>query len=271
MSGKSGLGEAGAALLRGRLARIVARHGGDLSELVHIALEDGREAMVKNGPAPDAEGEMLEAIAAAGAPAPKVIAMNGDVLVMEVLEEGGGAHSASASLGRALKTLHAERGERYGWHRDFAFGRVAIENGWADDWPAFWGERRLLTSVRHVDARLARRLESLAADLSNRLPARPAASLLHGDMWAGNVVAAGGEVTGLVDPASYYGHAEVDLAMLTLFGGPCEAFFEAYGPLEPGHEERRPIYQLWPALVHLRLFGSGYRSMVERFLSAAGV
>jgi len=265
------LGEAGAALLGGRLARTVARHGGDLSELVHIALQDGREVIVKNGPAPDAEGEMLQAIAASGAPVPKVLAMSEDVLVMEVVEEAGGLRSASASLGRALSTLHSARGERYGWHRDFAFGRVAIENGWSENWPAFWGERRLLTSLPHVDGRLGRRLEKLAADLANRLPERPHPSLLHGDMWAGNIVASGSEVTGLIDPACYYGHGEVDLAMLTLFGGPGEAFFDAYGPLEPGHRERRHIYQLWPALVHLRLFGSGYHSMVDRLLSASGV
>jgi fructosamine-3-kinase len=117
---------------------------------------------------------------------------------------------------------------------------------------------------------LARRVEALAADLHNRLPARPAPALLHGDLWGGNILAAGDRVSGLIDPACYYGHAEVDLAMLGLFDQPGAAFTEAYGAPEPGHDERSAIYRLWPALVHLRLFGPGYRPMVDRLLDAIG-
>ena len=81
---------------------------------------------------------------------------------------------------------------------------------------------------------------------------------------------AGDRVSGLIDPACYHGHTEVDLAMLGLFDQPDAAFYEAYGLLEPGHDERTAIYRLWPALVHLRLFGAGYRPMVERLLQATG-
>jgi fructosamine-3-kinase len=70
----------------------------------------------------------------------------------------------------------------------------------------------------------------------------------------------------LIDPACYHGHAEVDLAMLTLFDAPPGEFWDAYGPLEPGWEDRRDAYQLFPALVHLRLFGSGYAALVDRLL-----
>jgi fructosamine-3-kinase len=82
---------------------------------------------------------------------------------------------------------------------------------------------------------------------------------------------AGDRVSGLIDPACYHGHTEVDLAMLGLFDQPDAAFYEAYGLLEPGHDERTAIYRLWPALVHMRLFGAGYRPMVERLLQATGV
>lgn len=83
-------------------------------------------------------------------------------------------------------------------------------------------------------------------------------------------MARGDRVSGLIDPACYHGHAEVDLAMLALFGRPGPAFHDNYGALEPGAEDRLPVYQLWPALVHLRLFGAGYRGLVERCLNAAG-
>jgi len=264
------LAETGAALIGGTLRRTEALSGGSLSQIVRIALADGREAIVKNGPSPRIEAAMLKAVAASGAPAPAVLGVSDEALVLELLPNGGALHDAWASLGTALATLHLVTGERYGWAEDYAFASLAIENGWADDWPRFWAERRLLVHLARIPSSLARRVEALAADLPHRLPARPAPSLLHGDMWGGNVLVAGTRVSGLIDPACYYGHSEVDLAMLTLFDHPDAAFYDAYGPLEPGHEERLTIYRLWPALVHLRLFGSGYRGMVERFLSEVG-
>jgi len=267
----SALAEAGATLIGGVIRRAEALPGGSLSQIVRITLTDGREAIVKNGPAPRTEAAMLKAIAASGAPAPAVLGMNDEVLVIELVPAGGALHDVWTSLGAALATLHRVKGKRYGWAENYAFASLAIENGWADDWPRFWAERRLLVHLTHLPPVLARRIEALAADLANRLPERPAPSLLHGDMWGGNVLVDGNRVSGLIDPACYYGHGEVDLGMLTLFDRPGVQFYNAYGPLEPGHEERLTIYRLWPALVHLRLFGSGYRPMVERFLSDAGV
>jgi fructosamine-3-kinase len=102
------------------------------------------------------------------------------------------------------------------------------------------------------------------------LPAHPDAALLHGDLWGGNILVAQGRVTALIDPACYYGHAEIALAMLCLFDHPDPAFTGAYGAAAPGQADRRPIYQLFPALVHLRLFGQAYRGLVERLLTEAG-
>lgn len=177
---------------------------------------------------------------------------------------------AWADLGVNLAPLHAFRGARYGWDGDYAFGPVAIENGWCDDWPAFWAERRLRPALAHIPRDLACRVAALADDLPCRLPTRPEASLLHGDLWSGNVLVEGGRITGLVDPACYYGHAEVDLTMLSLFDRPSAAFVGSYGTPQAGQERRAPIYALWPALVHLRLFGAGYWPLVERLLTQAG-
>ncbi|GAA0267892.1 putative ketoamine kinase [Methylorubrum aminovorans] len=245
--------------------------GGDLSPCLRLRLADGRDVVAKSGPAPREEARMLAAIAASGAPAPAVLAADETVLVLECLPATGTGQQAEADLGRVVARLHVTEGPRYGWHADYAFGSVAIENGWGDDWPAFWRERRLLCHAGHLPASLFRRVERLADDLTNRLPERPRAALLHGDLWGGNVLYAGERVSGLIDPACYHGHAEVDLAMLSLFGRPGPAFHAAYGTLEPGAAERAPIYKLWPALVHRRLFGAGYDGMVEGVLEAAGV
>ncbi|WP_027173356.1 fructosamine kinase family protein [Methylobacterium sp. 10] len=260
------LAERGAALLGRRLARAEPVSGGSLSGLVRIVLDDGSASIVKDGPDPLAEAGMLRAIHAAGIPAPEVFAADARTLVIEPLPAAGG--NADTDLGRVVGRLHAVTGDRYGWHGDYAFGAVRIDNNGSEDWPGFWAERRLLCHAPHLDAALRRRIEDLAARLPGRLPARPRPALLHGDLWSGNILTDGGRVSGLIDPACYHGHAEVDLAMLSLFGAAGPAFREAYGEAEPGLAERRAIYQLWPALVHLRLFGSGYRSMVEALLDA---
>jgi fructosamine-3-kinase len=265
------LAEAAAALLGGTLQNAQPVHGGCLSQIVRITLSDGREAIVKEGGAPRVEAAMLRAIAATSAPAPQVFAEADGILVMEAMPANGSLANAWGSLGKALATLHAATENACGWADDCAFSTVAIENSWMKNWPSFWAERRLLPNCSHVASPLARRIEALAADLPNRLPELPAPSLLHGDLWGGNILAAGNEVTALIDPACYYGHGEVDIAMLNLFDGPSPAFYDAYGALEPGWKERLFIYQLWPALVHVRLFGSGYRPMVERLLSQSGV
>ena len=264
------LAEDAAAMLGGALRDAQPVHGGCLSEILLITLDDGRKAIVKSGGAPRIEAAMLRAMAASGAPVPEVFADSGGILVMEAMPTGGGLANAWASLGKALAQLHAAKGTACGWPGDYAFSTVGIENGWMKSWPAFWAGRRLLVNCPHVAPALGRRIEALAADLKNRLPELPAPSLLHGDLWGGNILASGNEVTALIDPACYYGHGEVDIAMLNLFDGPSPAFYNTYGALEPGWKERLVIYQLWPALVHIRLFGSGYRSMVERLLSAAG-
>ena len=225
---------------------------------------------MKSGPAPQTEAAMLKAIAASGAPAPAVLAVSGEVLVLEVVPAGGSLSGAWADLGSVAARLHSAKGQSYGWPEDYAFGPVPIANAQADSWPLFWAERRLLPHCGHIAPAMARRVEALAADLPNRLPAHPSPALLHGDLWGGNVLAANGRVSALIDPACYYGHAEVDIAMLELFDSPSPSFFEAYGALEPGYRERLVIYRLWPALVHLRLFGDTYRPLVLRLLAEAG-
>ncbi len=255
------LGEIGA-----EAVRVTPLQGGDLSQVVRVECSDGRALVAKTGALVAREARMLAALSRAGAPVPEVLALSGQVMLLEALEEAPARLEGWAALGVALARLHARRGADYGWDEDYAFGSVTIDNGPAADWPDFWARRRLLAAPEALPADLRARLEALTARLSDILPARPAPALLHGDLWQGNVLFAPGRAF-LIDPACYYGHSEVDLAMLTLFGRPPEAFWQAYGPLAPGWQARRAAYQLWPALVHLRLFGSGYLPMVEGLLA----
>lgn len=250
---------------------VLPLHGGDLSDVYRLTLRSGRQVVAKTGGLVAAEARMLRAIRSAGAPAPSVLGQRNNVLVLEALKETSSTDAGWHALGAGLRQLHDVTGTRFGWPEDYAFGTVRIENAETDNWPVFWAERRLLTSVSAVPPGLARRLEHLATRLPELLPRRPPAALLHGDLWTGNALFGPDGTAHLIDPACYFGHAEVDLAMLQLFGTPGPGFFDEYVAPEPGAGDRRAIYQLWPALVHLRLFGSGYLGMVDSRLSAVGV
>lgn len=268
----AGLALAAESLLDEAPARVRVLSGGDLSQVLALEMVDGRQLVAKNGPAPRVEADMLRALAVTGIPVPRVVAANDDALLMEWVDGHDPVSGCWPDLGTQLRRLHGhpQPQGRYGWSQAFGFGALAIDNAWHGDWPAFWAERRLAPFLSQLPPPLARRVASLAADLHNRLPATPRASLLHGDLWTGNVMARGDRVAALIDPACYLGDGEVDVAMLQLFGAPGDAFFDQYGTLAAGAPPRLAIYRLWPALVHLRLFGSGYRARVEEQLRSAG-
>lgn len=251
--------------------RIELLAAGSLSEVLLLRWPDGRRSVAKSGPATRVEADMLRALAAAGAPAPAVEAVHDGLLLLDHVENDGAfTDRAWGDLGTRLRALHGCASSSYGWTSDYALGSVPLDNRQSSDWPRFWAEQRLVPTARLLDRHLAERVERLCERMADLLPASPPAALLHGDLWTGNILVRGGKLAGMIDPACHHGDAEVDLAMLDLFGSPGEAFHEAYGPLEPGWRERLPIYQLFPALVHLRLFGSGYAGMVERLLLRLG-
>ena len=247
------------------------RLAGDLGGATRIELADGRVIVAKQGERAGAEAAMLEALRDGGAPAPRVLHHERDLLLMEHVEaDGSRGDDAWRDLARVLETLHAPREGAYGWDADHAFGPLAIRNPRTGNWARFWGENRLACHAPFVGSALGTRLEALAARLGDLVPDQPPAALLHGDLWGGNILFGAGRVVALIDPACYIGHREVDVAMLTLFDHPPEAFLGSLS-LEAGWRERLPIYRLWPLLVHLRLFGSGYRDAVKRALDACGM
>ena len=251
-----------------RLERLA---GGDLSEVLLVARPDGQRVVAKGGPAVGTEAAMLRVLAGAGVPVPAVEGEHEGVLLLEHIENDGVfSPKAWADIGRLLNVLHGRRGEAYGWPVDYSLGTVALDNRQRSDWPGFWGEQRLSAAASLLDRPWRERIERLAVRVDELLPTEPSPSLLHGDLWTGNILVRDGRLAALIDPACYHGHAEVDLAMLTLFAEPPDEFWTAYGPLDPGWRERLPLYQLFPAVVHLRLFGAGYSAMVERLLAALG-
>ena len=201
-------------------------------------------------------------------------------LLLEYVPQGSPAPDYAEHLGDALSALHEAREGPYGWHRSNYIGSLPQVNTTMDDWPAFWWAERLepQLALARDNGRPGGRDRHWAA-LESKLPAllehaeEDGRSLLHGDLWSGNVYPGPDGWPVLVDPAVYRGHREVDLAMTELFGGFPEAFYAAYEhrrPLTDGYREvRRPVYQLYPLLVHVNLFGGSYVNGAEGALQKA--
>jgi len=211
-------------------------------------------------------------------------------LLLEWVEPGRPASDHDERLGRGLARLHASRAgpslEGAGWPRPGWIGSLPQDNTPARDWATFWRDRRLEPQCRLArDAGLlagndAHLLDRLLGSVDAALPAAEdhGPHLLHGDLWGGNAYADAEGRPVLVDPATYRGHGEVDLAMMELFGGFGSRVRDAYADLQPVPEAyaayRRDLYQLYYLLVHLNLFGSSYlagsRSAARRVVAAVG-
>jgi fructosamine-3-kinase len=262
--------------------------GGDINQAHAVALADGRQVFVKtNAPAPrtmfPAEARGLGWLAEAGAlRVPRVLAVSASegvgpsFLALELIEPGPPARDFHEALGRGLAALHRTGAPAFGLDHDNFIGRLPQSNGEVTgEWADFFRERRLEPQLkRAVDGgRASARMRQGFDQLFDRLPdlvgAPEPPSRLHGDLWGGNLMCDADGAPCLIDPAVYGGHREVDLAMMRLFGGFGSRVFAAYeeaAPLPDGHAERVPLYQLYPLLVHVNLFGGSYVGAVESAL-----
>jgi len=260
--------------------------GGCIAAVHKLEMPDGAPLVAKLGAEAaqiECEAWMLRYLAEhTRLPVPGVVHAAGDLLIMEWLPGGDGlSEAAQDHAAELLAALHATKGPAFGLARDTLIGGLHQPNPNTNSWIAFFRDHRLLYMARvaHESGRLPsamyRRIEGLAERLDALLdePDRPA--LIHGDMWTGNVLVHGGRISGFVDPAIYYADPEIELAFSTLFGTFGEPFFRRYGeirPLRPGFfEVRRDLYNLWPLLVHVELFGAAYLSGIERVLSRHGL
>lgn len=262
--------------------------GGDINDAFRVHLSDGRCAFVKqNLSAPrimfPREARGLAFIDEAKAlRVPEVLAVSKEdddgpaFLALAYLVSGPRQPGFDEALGRGLAALHRFGTPSFGLDYGNFIGSLPQRNRAWPSWHEFYQHERLQPLLDRAlaqglaEAALAHKFDKLYAKLADLCgPPEPPARL-HGDLWGGNLHVDEDGAPVLIDPAVYGGHREIDLAMMKLFGGFGADVFAAYReayPLASGHADRIPLYQLYPLMVHVNLFGRGYLGGVERALA----
>jgi len=270
-----------------------AVRGGDINSCALITLTNGERLFLKENPdAPPgmfaAEAAGLEALRSAEAcRVPDTIsvgnaAVDSPFLLLEYIEQGVKTPQFWERFGTELAQLHRWRSPdfiHFGFPEDNFIGLTPQPNGSSEQWIPFFRNERLGYQVQLAESRgllsgeMLHALNRIMGRLELLLIEPEAPSLLHGDLWSGNLLAAASGEPVLIDPAVSCGHREADLAMTQLFSGFDPRFYEAYAeafPLEPGYAERKPIYNLYHLLNHLNLFGRTYEEAIRQVLRKYG-
>ena len=270
-------------------------HGGDINKAYGLTLNSGKKIFMKanakqNASFFTAEAAGLSAIAKTGAiGTPEILCTGTDdgedvgysFLLLKYIESGKRRSDYWELLAQNLAAMHnadtsvfLDDGRKYGFFQDNYVGARAQKNAPCDSWISFFRDNRLVPQFKAADSYFDKTVREQITKLLDHLedfmiePEKP--SLLHGDLWSGNVMCGPDGKAMLIDPACYVGHAEADLAMTELFGGFPSEFYEAYRearPLQPGYENRRDLYNLYQLLNHLNLFGPTYLGPVQSIVS----
>jgi len=259
--------------------------GGCVGDVYKVRLKNGETLVAKVGNSENGlsiEGMMLRYLAQKSElPVPDVLYADENLLLMTwVPSEGTLDRSAQVNAADLVASLHQISNSHFGFSSDTVIGGLRQINSPSKSWIDFFAQNRLLDmAMRSLDAGylptdMLARIEKCSENLSKWLKEPDQPSLIHGDMWAGNVLASHGRISGFIDPAIYFADPEIELAFTTLFSTFGDAFFSRYREhreIQPGFfEERRDLYNLYPLLVHVRLFGGSYVSSIDIILKKLG-
>lgn len=195
-------------------------------------------------------------------------------LLMEFLDSGITNSKYWEKLGNGLAQLHKKTNTYYGLDHDNYIGSLTQINKQSKTWSDFFIIQRLMPQVKLANSKglldsIALKLfDTLYLQINNLIPEEVPA-LLHGDLWSGNIHCGLNSEPYLIDPAVYYGHREAELAFTKLFGGFNDAFYDSYDqsfPMISGFESRIELFNLYPLLVHLNLFGQSYLPSILKTL-----
>lgn len=257
--------------------------GGCINQCFHL-VADSRAYFVKCNEPPyldmfEKEQEGLVALASHSnllvpIPINSGIVESRSYLIMEFIESSSQSTYYWERLGEGLAGMHRQTKDQFGWETDNYIGRLPQSNCWHQSWTKYFVQERLQPQIRLAkDSRILPPdvqidLEKLCGKMDQYIVQEPPA-FLHGDLWSGNLMTGPLGEPCLMDPAVYYGHREIELAFTMLFGGFNEKFYQAYNqsyPLSTGYQQRFDIYNIYPLLVHLNLFGSSYLNDIKQIL-----
>lgn len=198
-------------------------------------------------------------------------------LILEFIEKSAPSPRFWEDFGEKLAHQHRITEKQYGYHSNNHIGILPQQNDWSTDWIDFFINCRLEPQLGlayyngHLDLSFMDKFRKIYRELPSLIPKEPI-SLLHGDLWSGNFMIGKNGDAVIFDPAVYYGHREMELAFTHLFGGFDVSFYHTYDqtfPVAPGFFDRIDIYNLYPLLVHVNLFGGSYlqsvSSTIKRF------
>ncbi|MBN2718745.1 MAG: fructosamine kinase family protein [Deltaproteobacteria bacterium] len=198
-------------------------------------------------------------------------------LILEYLSSGKRRPDYWEQFGHQLAHLHQSvRNSRCGFEIDNFIGATPQLNEYRSNWLVFFRDMRLTPQIRmasrYLTGALRRQLDALLDRLDQFIvPPDGDAVILHGDLWTGNAMTGPNGEPVIIDPATYYGHREADIAMTQLFGRFGGCFYDAYNeswPLQPGWETRMDLYNLYHMINHVNLFGSGYLGSVASIVNS---
>ncbi len=254
--------------------------GGSSAEAWRVVFKDKQSCIVKCTKADHlaVESKMLTYLSKQSLlNVPDVYFLKDDVLVMSDL----GLNHGLTGLGDehaadVIAALHANQKPQYGLEFDTFIGLLPQPNNWENDWFTFFSIHRLLFMSKlayeqgRINIQICMLIDKLIAKLDQWLLQDRGPCLLHGDLWTGNMIGNGSSLKGLIDPAIYYGEPEIELAYAQLFCSFSNRFIDRYRehyPIEPGFNEvRKPIYQLYPLLVHANIYGGMYPNQIKDIL-----
>ena len=195
-------------------------------------------------------------------------------LLMDFVESRRPNAKDYTHFGRDLANMHLVSNDQFGFSSDNFIGSLSQSNAFHTDWAEFYWNERILPQLEIAkkntaldDAKIPSKESALK--ILRQVFGEVKPSLLHGDLWGGNYLISTDGTPFLIDPAVYYGHSIVDVAMSRLFGGFDAEFYDAYHEIIPKqtyYQEQIKLYQLYYLLVHLNLFGRSYRSSVVDIL-----
>ncbi len=274
-------------LLDEKIIKIKKVSGGDINEAYKLTTSDQHYFAKTNDI--DHAFEMLESeanalsflskISGIKVPAIKKIKKHNKtaILIMEWIETGNKRTSFNFDFSEMLFNLHKNKNDAFGFEYDNFIGSLNQKNTWQSNWLDFYyqfrinAQLKLAIDEKKIETDYHKKVDNMFKNISLEFP-HVLPSLLHGDLWSGNYMTDNSGKPVLIDPAIYFGHREMDIAMMKLFGGFNDEIFRFYDellPLEYRWQDRIQFYQLYYILVHVNLFGGSYissaKSIIDRY------